>query len=57
MPDWYPLLVAADRLHCKPWELLGLEEISVWWTDIALKAITAEGRAQELRNKYPNWST
>lgn len=45
-PWWYPLLLEADRLHCPPWTLLGLSEISVFWRDVAHKAIAAENGAR-----------
>jgi len=49
MPDWYPLLKAAKYLGVAPWELA---EQSIWWRDIALKAMSAEARFQEyLQNK------
>lgn len=38
-PDWYAVLLASDRLHCPPWELLGR---SIYWQDIALAARKAE---------------
>jgi len=52
VPDWYYLIRAADRLHCTPWELL---EQSIYWQDIAVKAISAENRGVDIkaqRNKH-----
>jgi hypothetical protein len=46
VPDWYYLVRACDRLHCKPWELL---EQSIYWQDIALKAISAEVEAENIK--------
>jgi hypothetical protein len=43
-PDYYPLFVAADRCHAKPWEML---EVPVYWRDKALIVATAEAEAQE----------
>lgn len=43
LPDWYAPILAADRLHCPPWELL---EQSIYWQDIAMKARAAEVWAQ-----------
>ena len=48
VPDWFLVLRACDRLHCKPWELL---EQSIYWQDIALKAITAENEAAKIRQQ------
>lgn len=47
-PDWYYLLRAADRLHCPPWQLL---EQSVYWQDIAIKAISAENRGADIKRQ------
>lgn len=38
-PDWYAVLLSADRLHCPPWELLGRSE---YWRSIAVMARRAE---------------
>lgn len=46
VPDWYYLIRAADRLHCTPWQLL---EQSIYWRDIALKAISAEIEAEKIK--------
>lgn len=45
-PDFYILLRACDRLHCKPWELL---EQSIYWQDVALKAISGEREGQKIK--------
>jgi hypothetical protein len=47
IPDWYPYFVAAEECHCKPWELLGLTEVSPKWKDWALIKRTAENQARE----------
>jgi hypothetical protein len=44
-PDWYALMRAADKLNCTPWELL---EVSIYWKQKALKAITAENQAKKI---------
>jgi hypothetical protein len=49
VPDWYYLVRAADRLHCTPWELL---EQSIYWQDIALKAISAEVAGEQIRAQH-----
>ena len=43
-PEWYPLFLAADRCHAKPWEMV---EQSVWWSDKALTALSAENWARD----------
>ena len=48
VPDWYYLILAADRLHCTPWELL---EQSIYWRDTALKAISAEVEAKNIKKQ------
>jgi hypothetical protein len=44
-PDWYPMFVAGDILHCPPWEVL---EHSVYWRDKAHIKQTAEQQAREI---------
>jgi len=48
VPDWYPLLKAAQWLHVPPWELA---EQPAGWHEMALIAMNAEGRARETLNK------
>lgn len=43
MPDWYELMLAADRLHCTPWDLLSRPIV---WREFALAAIQAENGAK-----------
>lgn len=39
VPDWYLLMLAADRLNCTPWDLA---ERPVFWREAALAARKAE---------------
>jgi len=48
MPDWYPVIKAAQYLGVAPWALL---EQSVWWREKAIIALSAENQAQEIRNR------
>jgi len=43
-PDWYALIQAAKYLGVAPWDLI---EQSVFWTDKALIAMSAEHSAQK----------
>lgn len=43
-PDWYPAFIAADLLHCPPWDVL---EHSVWYQDKAHVKAAAERQARE----------
>lgn len=47
-PDDYALIKAANYLNCKPWELM---EQSMWWRIRALKFMTAEAEAAEIRQR------
>ncbi len=47
VPDWLPLLVAAEELHCAPWELL---EQSIFWQRVAHIKRSASIQAQEIKN-------
>jgi hypothetical protein len=42
-PDWYALLRAARYLRVPPWELA---HKPIFWTEVALAAMEAEGRAK-----------
>ena len=48
VPEWYYLLRACDRLHCQPWELV---QQSIYWQDIALKALSAEVEGEKIREQ------
>jgi hypothetical protein len=43
-PDWYAVLLAAERLHCPPWELLERDDAAEW-IRVARGASTAEAHA------------
>jgi hypothetical protein len=43
-PDWYALIQAAKYLGVAPWELM---DQSIFWTDKALIAMSAEHSAQK----------
>ncbi len=47
-PDWYAVMQAARYLKVPMWELM---EQSIWYTDKALIAMTAEHEAQEILAK------
>lgn len=42
IPDWYPLMVAAKWIGCKPWELA---QVNPAWEEWALIAMSAEAEA------------
>lgn len=44
-PEWYALFVAADILHCPPWEVL---KHSIWYQQKAHIKNKAESEAQEI---------
>ena len=44
VPDWYPLIVAAEVYHCSPWEL---EDQPVYWRDRALILRSARVQAEK----------
>lgn len=48
VPDWYYLVRAADRLHAPVWDVI---EHSIWYQDIALKAISAEIEGEKIRHQ------
>lgn len=49
-PAWYPLVRAADRLGCPPWELL--ERDDGWqWAEIANGVSDAEAHAREMHRR------
>ena len=47
-PYWYRLLTAARYYECKPWELI---DLPIFWTEIAIAAMSAEAGAQESMTK------
>jgi hypothetical protein len=49
VPDWYYLLRASDRLHAPAWDVL---EHSIWYQDIALKAIAAENAGENIKAQH-----
>lgn len=42
-PDWYEWFLAADRCHCKPWELT---EQPLFWKEKALTALRVEAHVR-----------
>lgn len=49
MPDWYPVMAAADAFRCPPWEVL---DQSIYWRDKALIYRTAVAQAREEKRKH-----
>ena len=47
-PAWYPLLLAADRLRCSPWELHDPPEHRDVWRKLALGALEAEQHKRDV---------
>lgn len=47
-PDWYADMQAAKYLGCLPWDL---PDQADFWRDSALKAMTAEVRGQEIKQR------
>ena len=43
-PDWYIVMQVAKYLNVAPWDLL---RESIWWTDHALMAMSAENSARK----------
>lgn len=51
VPDWVPILRAAGKLQCRPWELIEFEvpkRVWVWW---ALALQHADNLVQEAENE------
>jgi hypothetical protein len=43
-PWWYPVLIAADRLHCPAWDLMEGPDHRWFWEQAALLARNAENQ-------------
>jgi hypothetical protein len=47
-PDWYPLVRAAKYFGVAPWVLA---DQPLYWTEVGLAALEAEGRARAHANR------
>jgi hypothetical protein len=56
MPEWYPLLVSADRLHI-PVVAGPATRISKFWIRIGLIAAAAEAEVRRVQNRPPSASS
>lgn len=53
-PEWYRLMRAADRLHCKPFELLHEHPIWITWAMWAIEAENEASKPFQSRNPQNN---
>lgn len=49
-PWWYPIIKAAQYLGTTPWDLL--ENRSIFWRDVAIKAMSAETGAKKILDQH-----
>lgn len=52
-PAWYPVITAATRLHCPPWDLMDPDDDAPhWaWIELANAALAAEAHSNQMHRQ------